>query len=130
MDHVTFTVEEKRLDLHINFPKGSRFACPVYGEPCPVHDTRDHIWRHLDFFQHEAYLHARVPRVKCQKHGVHLKDLPLAIHRETAPYSGLLFDMALIDNIGLPKTDLALYADDIELTPVWAGKSCLYHRQG
>lgn len=45
-----------------------------------------------------------------------LKDLPLSINRDTAPYSGLLFDMALIDNIGLPKTDLVLYADDIELT--------------
>jgi hypothetical protein len=28
VDHVTFTVEEKRLDLHINFSKGSRLACP------------------------------------------------------------------------------------------------------
>ena len=28
VDHVTFTVEEKRLDLHINFPKGSRFLAP------------------------------------------------------------------------------------------------------
>ena len=42
VDHVTFTVEEKRLDLHINFPKGRRFACPVCGEACPVNDTRDH----------------------------------------------------------------------------------------
>ncbi len=31
VDHVTITVEEKRLDLHINFPAGSRFACPVCG---------------------------------------------------------------------------------------------------
>ena len=31
VEHVTFTVEEKRLDLHINFPKGSRFACSVCG---------------------------------------------------------------------------------------------------
>ncbi len=45
-----------------------------------------------------------------------LKEFPLVIHLETAPYSGLLFDMALIENIGLPKTDLVLYADDIELT--------------
>jgi GT2 family glycosyltransferase len=45
-----------------------------------------------------------------------LNDLPLAIHRETAPYSGMLSDRTLIDSIGLPKTDLVLYADDIELT--------------
>jgi GT2 family glycosyltransferase len=45
-----------------------------------------------------------------------LKDIPAAIQRETAPYSGLLFDITLIQNIGLPKTDLVLYADDIEFT--------------
>ncbi len=37
VDHVTFTVEEKRLDLHINFPKGSRLACPEWGsKPKPA----------------------------------------------------------------------------------------------
>jgi len=78
VDHVTFTVEEKRLDLHINFPKGSRFACPVRGEECSVHDTRDHTWRHMDFFQHEAYLHARLPRAKCPEHVVHQIPVPWA----------------------------------------------------
>ncbi len=78
VDHVTFTVEEKRLDLHINFPTGSRFACPVCGEECPVHDTREHTWRHMDFFQHEAYLHARVSRVECSEHGVLQVPVPWA----------------------------------------------------
>ena len=41
VDHVTFTVEEKRMDLHINFPKDRPFACSVCGEECPVHDTHD-----------------------------------------------------------------------------------------
>ena len=27
-------------------------------------------WRHLNFFQHQAYLHARVPRVRCVRCGV------------------------------------------------------------
>ncbi len=31
VDDVRFTVEEKRLDLHVNFPKGSHFPCPVCG---------------------------------------------------------------------------------------------------
>lgn len=93
VDHVTFTVEEKRLDLHINFPKGSRFACSVCGEECPVHDTRDHTWRHMDFFQHEAYLHARVPRVKCQEHGVHQISVPWA--REGSRFT-LLFEALIM----------------------------------
>ncbi len=43
VDDVTFKVEDKRLDLHIDFPKGSRFACPVCGQECPVHDTADTV---------------------------------------------------------------------------------------
>lgn len=93
VDDVTFQVEEKRLDLHINFPKGSRFACSVCGEECPVHDTRDHTWRHMDFFQHEAYLHARVPRVKCQEHGVHQISVPWA--REGSRFT-LLFEALIM----------------------------------
>nr|QBA86154.1 ISAtc1 [Acidithiobacillus caldus] len=93
VDVVRFTVEEKRLDLHINFPKGSRFACSVCGEECPVHDTRDHTWRHMDFFQHEAYLHARVPRVKCQEHGVHQISVPWA--REGSRFT-LLFEALIM----------------------------------
>ena len=68
VDDVTFQVEEKRLDLHVTFPKGSRFSCPVCGAECPVHDIQEKTWKHMDFFQHEAYLHARVPRVKCPAH--------------------------------------------------------------
>ncbi|MGC8733253.1 MAG: ISL3 family transposase [Halothiobacillaceae bacterium] len=93
VDHVTFTLEEKRLDLHINFPAGSRFACPVCGEECPVHDTREHTWRHMDFFQHEAYLHARVPRVKCPEHGVHQVPVPWA--REGSKFT-LLFEALIM----------------------------------
>ena len=89
VDDVTFKLEEKRLELHINFPKGSRLACPVCGQECPVHDTQEKVWRHLDFFQHAAYLHARVPRVQCPEHGVHLVPVPWA--REGSGFT-LLFE--------------------------------------
>jgi len=93
VDDVTFQVEEKRLDIHINFPKGSHFACPVCGEECPVHDTREHTWRHMDFFQHEAYLHARVARVRCPEHGVHQIPVPWA--REGSCFT-LLFEALIM----------------------------------
>jgi transposase len=89
VDEVQFTAEEKRLDLHVNFPKGSRFPCPVCGQDCPVYDTQEKVWRHLDFFQHAAYLHARVPRVQCPEHGVHLVPVPWA--REGSGFT-LLFE--------------------------------------
>ena len=48
---VQFDAAKRRLDLRIDFPKGSRFACPECGrEGCPVHDTEQKTWRHLNFF--------------------------------------------------------------------------------
>ena len=65
---LTRSVEERRLDITLNFPKGSQFACPECGELCGVHDTDQRTWRHLNFFEHQTYLHARQPRVKCKNH--------------------------------------------------------------
>ena len=85
-----FDEEQKRLDLRIDFPKGSKFPCPECGrEGCPVHDTESHTWRHLNFFEHEAYLTARVPRVICPEHGTKQVKVPWA--RERSDFT-LLFE--------------------------------------
>jgi len=69
----------QRLDLFLDFERGARFRCPACGaEGCPVHDTEDEEWRHLNFMQYPLYLHARVPRVRCEKDGVRQIDLPWA----------------------------------------------------
>ena len=74
-----FDPEARRLDIHIDFPSGSRFACPECGAAnCPAHDTEQMAWRHLNFFQHQAWLHARVPRVRCSKCGVKKVSVPWA----------------------------------------------------
>jgi transposase len=75
---VQFDAGARRLDMMIDFPRGSRFACPSCGASCAVHDTMDKTWRHLDFFQHQALLHARVPRASCPEHGVLLVAVPWA----------------------------------------------------
>lgn len=74
-----FDPARRRLDLRLDFERGARFACPEGDhEQCAVHDTSEKTWRHLDFFQHEAYLTARVPRVACPEHGVRQVTLPWA----------------------------------------------------
>ena len=78
VDDVRFMVEEKRLDLHVNFPRGSHFPWPICGQGFPVYDTLEKVWRNLDFFQHAAYLHTRVSRVRCTEHGIHLVPVPWA----------------------------------------------------
>jgi transposase len=89
-----FDATARRLDLYLDFPRGARFACPEGDQPaCPVHDTEPKTWRHLDFFQHQAYLHARVPRVTCPMHGTRRVAVPWA-----RPGSGftLLFEALLV----------------------------------
>ncbi|MGH9203345.1 MAG: ISL3 family transposase [Vicinamibacterales bacterium] len=54
-----------------------------------MHDTTDKTWRHLDFFQHRAFLHARVPRVSCPIHGV--RQVHVAWARPGSGFS-LLFE--------------------------------------
>ena len=74
-----FDVGTKRLDLRLDFPAGGGFACPeCQGVNRPVHDTSEKTWRHLDFFQHQAFLTTRVPRIRCDRCGVRQVQVPWA----------------------------------------------------
>jgi transposase len=76
---VEFDAADGRLDLYVDFARGSRFACPECGRAgCAVHDTKEERWRHLDFFQHRTDLHARTPRVTCPDCGVRKAATPWA----------------------------------------------------
>lgn len=95
---VTFSKEQKRLDISIDFPRGSTFACPVCGEAAKAYDTTEETWRHLNFFQYEAYLHARVPRVNCPNSGCGIKKISVPWARAGSGFT-LLFEalvMALV----------------------------------
>ena len=87
-----FDVESKKLDVYIDFKTGSMFSYENIQYKTEIkkeivdekevdvetkievgrdsydglkaYDTKDKTWRHLNFFEHECYLHARVPRVK------------------------------------------------------------------
>jgi transposase len=58
--------QARRLTLKLDFTAGSKFSAPGAEHQllCPVHDTVEKTWRHLDFFQYQTELVARVPRVK------------------------------------------------------------------
>ena len=78
VDRCTFTVESGRLDIYLDFPRGSTFPCPLCAADAKAYDTETLTWRHLNFFQHETYLHARTPRVECSRCGVHRVAVPWA----------------------------------------------------
>jgi len=63
---VTFDKTTKQLDIHLDFHRGSKFPSGIEGDQdeYSVYDTTLKSWRHLSFFEHEAYLHCRTPRIK------------------------------------------------------------------
>src|SRR5437867_6665125 len=52
----------KQLHVHLDLAEDSEFL-DEQGTKCKAYDTQQHQWRHLNFFQHHCYLHARVPRI-------------------------------------------------------------------
>ena len=114
-----FDAEAGRLDLYLEFPRGARFPCPLPGcaqLTCPVHDSDAKTWRHLDFFQYQAHLHAKVPRVRCPQHRVHQVAVSWA-----RPESGftLLFEALLITfAAAMPVAQVAKFTGEQD-TRIW-----------
>ena len=93
VEHCTFDESAGRLDIHLDFSRGGVFLCPVCGVGCKAYDTDKLTWRHLNFFQHQTFLHARTPRVDCSQCGIHRVKVPWA-----RPDSGftLLFEALVV----------------------------------
>ena len=91
IEKVEFIEKSGRLNIYVNFTRGAVFNCPSCGKSgAKAYDTDVFEWRHLDFFQYQAYIIARVPRVDCKDGcGILKVNVPWA-----RPGSGftLLFD--------------------------------------
>jgi transposase len=68
LDEVKFDPKEGQLNIYISHVKGSLLPCPVCRQESSIH-AKERTWRHLNFFQHRAYIHCDVPRVMCGKCG-------------------------------------------------------------
>jgi transposase len=79
---VEFSREQKRLDIQLEYRKHVQFCCPQCGGTnTDIYDRQDHSWRHVNYFEHQTHLHAKVPRVWCHdcsrdSSGVRLVDVP------------------------------------------------------
>ena len=91
--HLDVEASPNELQLSVGTERGTQFQCPKCAELCPAHDYQQKKWRHLIFFQHHCYITAKVPRIKCAEHGVHLIEIPWA-----RPESGftLLFEQVAL----------------------------------
>ncbi len=68
--------------------------CPECGERCPAYDSDERRWRHLDTCQYRTILIAKVPRVRCEEHGVRQVRVPWSEERSrfTALFEALVID--------------------------------------
>lgn len=63
--------EHQRVDIWVNHEKNIVVRCPECDEFYSVYDhSREREYRHLNVCQMAAYIHVRLPRVKCPRHGV------------------------------------------------------------
>jgi transposase len=72
--NVDFDPAKQTLTIVIDFVAGTRFALPGLEGLHPAHDTVTKRYRHLNFFQHECYLEARMPRVRLPDGSVRLVE--------------------------------------------------------
>ena len=74
---VNFDSSRKKLDIEVDFRKGSTFQDDSSNtdsntdskesksqKEYKAYDTIRKTWRHLNFFEHECYLHCRTPRIQ------------------------------------------------------------------
>ena len=81
--------------MHVSFIKGSKFPCKKCGELHSVYDTvKERTWRHLNFFQYKAYIHCKIPRTKCDEHGVLQVEVPWS--RKGSGFT-LLFEALILE---------------------------------
>lgn len=84
------------LHLRLGFPRGSRFP-DGKGQACPVYDTVERTWQHLNFFEHVCLLHCKVPRIQTSDGKIETVQVPWA---RPGSHFTLLFEalaMALIE---------------------------------
>ena len=79
MAAVALKIEEGCVEIAVEHDADARFACPHCGREAGCYDhSPERTWRHLDTCQLETHLHARIPRVQCEEHGVVQVAVPWA----------------------------------------------------
>jgi transposase len=76
---VELNIDEGRVDIQVDHPQGMKWKCPHCERELSCYDhAPERTWRHLDTCQLSTHLHARIPRVQCEEHGVVQVAVPWA----------------------------------------------------
>lgn len=91
---IELNTAKRRIDFQVVY-EAKRMTCPACGMiDQGIHDRVARSWRHLDFFQYEAWLHAEVPRVQCGGCGK-TTQVPVPWAREGSGFTLLFEALAL-----------------------------------
>ncbi len=94
VDKVELNTAKRRIDFEV-VHTGTRMVCPACAaQGQPVHERVRRSWRHLDFFQFEAWLHASIPRVGCTACGK-TSQVPVPWAREGSGFTMLFEALAI-----------------------------------
>jgi len=112
---IEFKEQEGRINVFIDFPKGSVFRCPKCGKEVKAYDTTEKHWRHLNFFQYACYLVVRAPRTDCKDDGILQVEVPWA--RDSADFTLLFesFAMTLCREMPVNRVSWIIGVDDNKL---------------
>ncbi len=114
VDDVIVTMQPKTVETHVSYEGAA--TCPICGEPAPRYDVRERRWRHLDIYEFEAYVIAKVPRTECSEHGVRQVRVPWADGRTgfTALFERLAVSLLQEMSIAAVARTLRLSWDEID----------------
>lgn len=71
VDRVEVNDRDRRVDIWVTHESGVQVACPQCGRFGPMYDhSSERVYRHLDSCEMATYVHVRLPRSNCDRHGV------------------------------------------------------------
>lgn len=113
--NVDLRLEEGEVVVQVEASE-TEWGCPECRERMHRHDSTVRRWRHLDTCQFKTIIEARVPRVKCPKHGTVTVRVPWAeAHgRFTALFERLAIDLLRDCSISAAAKHLRLSWDEVD----------------
>ena len=109
---------QKRVDIWIEHASGVEFPCPECRQFFSVYDhAAKREIRHLNTCQMATYLYLRVPRVRCEQHGV--KQIVSGLGENNATTTYEFESLVLIWNRNVV---LKALAEFLTLTGNWPGE--------
>lgn len=97
-----FDEKTKEVHIYVGLRAGAKLLCAKCGCEGKEYDLEEEerTWRHGDCVFYPTYVHCRRPRIKCEKDGVHVVNVPWA--RERSRFTLLFEGYAVLVMTSMP----------------------------